>query len=82
MLKIEPTFLTKSNSEWDNTQSFQEFCSKVNGLTPINDAGERAVKMSGDFFGRLAEDEEQRQALLQSIEGHRRRVPAARKFFL
>ncbi len=82
LLKIEPTFLTKSNSEWDKTQSFKEFCSKVDGLTPINDVGERAVKMSGDFFGRLSEDEERRQALLQSIEGHKRRVPAARIFFM
>ena len=80
-MNIEPTFLRKPYPEWENTESFREFCSKVNGLTPLNDAGERAVKMSGDFLGRLAQDDEQRQALLQGIEEHRRRVPAGRKCF-
>ena len=49
-------------------KSFTDFCSRVNCLTPLNDVGERAVKMSADFFGCLAQDKEQRQALLQNVD--------------
>ena len=76
---IEPTFLTKRYSEWESDQSYKRFFQLVKSLTPINDVGERAVKFSGDFYGRISLQAEQHQGLMQNVELHRRKLPTPRK---
>ena len=46
---------------------------------PINDAAERAVKFGSDFHNCLAQDPLQHQAVLQTVESHRREKPNATK---
>ena len=58
--------------DWANDDSYNEIGNIVKGLKVVNDAGERAVKMGADFSEKLVKDEEQRQALLQGVELHRK----------
>ena len=67
---IEPTFLNKPCSSWHSDESYKKFCHVVNGLTPINDAGERAVKFSGDY-DKQCTSHEKRQSMLQTIDEHK-----------
>ena len=72
LVKIVPTFLEKPVEEWNSDTSFNEIGNIVKGLKVVNDAGERAVRLGADFSEKLVKDESQRQALLQSVELHRR----------
>ena len=38
----------------------------------MNDAGERAMKFGSDYHGIFAKEEEQHEAVLQTVEEHRR----------
>ena len=69
---MDPTFLAKPAQEWPLDDSYKHFCSLVDGFSPVNDAGERAVKFAADFNGAITRDPEQHQAMLQGIEKHRR----------
>ena len=76
---LEPTFLTRPPSEWSQDSSYVRFKHLVRGFTPLNDAGERAVKLGSDFHGSLAKDSLQHQAVLQNVEAHRQNYPIATK---
>jgi hypothetical protein len=77
---IDPSFLSVHPSEWHQDENYVRFSSIVRGLSPVNDAGERAVKLGTDFHGSLANDPVQHQAVLQNVEAHRRIYPKPRKF--
>ena len=75
LCSIERSFLSLPVSDWPRTESFQAFFSVVKGLQSLNDPAERAVKFGTDFHGRLAENTDQHQAVLQNVELHRRKRP-------
>ena len=76
---VDPTFLNLPCSEWSSNANYISFLEVVDGMSPLNDAGERAVKFSADFHGRLSQDKGQHQAVLQSVSEHRRSIPSGRK---
>jgi hypothetical protein len=76
---LEPTFLKKPAADWKTDETYTRFCFLVNGFSPVNDAGERAVKFAADFNGAICHDVVQHQAMLQGVEMHRRTHPKARK---
>ena len=79
LLNIQPTFLEKPFEEWASDESFQSIDSIIHHLKVVNDAGERSVKFGSDFSNKLVKDDNQRQALLQGVESHRRAHPKATK---
>jgi hypothetical protein len=76
---IEPSFLQLPSSEWKSEVSYVKFCSTVNRFSPLNDAGERAVKFESDYHGLLDKDAVQHESVLQNVEEHRRMYPKATK---
>ena len=79
LCKLDPTFLDKPVAEWDADESFRRFSFLVNGFTPVNDAGERAVKFASDFNGAITQDAKQHKAMLQGVQQHRRAYPKPTK---
>lgn len=77
---FEPSFLSSPVENWHTNGNYHSFCALVNGFSPLNDAGERAVKFASDFNGAITRDNEQHQAMLQGIEAHRRAHPKPTKF--
>ena len=54
LCNVEPEFLTLPVNEWQQNHSFKKFLSLVKSFSPLNDAGERAVKLGSDFYGYLS----------------------------
>ena len=54
LCQMNPLFLSLPVVEWNGNASFEKFCTIVRGLTPLNDAGERAVKLGSDYHNQLA----------------------------
>ena len=79
LCKFDPSFLAKPAKEWKSDANYSDFCTLVNGFTPLNDAAERAVKFGSDFSGKITHDVERKDAVLQVIEQHRRMHPKATK---
>ena len=76
---IEPNFLSLPVNEWPDTESYRKFCTVISSFSPTNDRGERAVKFGSDYHNFLNFDPTQHQAVLQTVESHRRKKPRARK---
>lgn len=66
-------------STWNEREDFQHAKQIVSKLRVINDCAERAIKLATDFNLTLTHDEEQRQAIFQIIEHHRKQYPAPHK---
>ena len=79
LFKVDPVFLGKPVSDWEGDESYKRFCFLVDGLSPINDAGERAVKFASDFNGRITHNPKQHQAMMHGVQQHRRENPKATK---
>lgn len=77
--KLRPDFLRVPSAQWIGEETYQKFCFIVKGLPPFNDPAERAVKLGTDYHGRIVQDPVQHEALLQSVESHRREFPKAVK---
>ena len=69
--KLEPTFLSKPVDEWNDDASYKSFKDLVNSFSPVNDAGERAVKFASDFNGCITHDPVKHAGLLQGVDKHR-----------
>ena len=80
LCQFEPSFLGKPAVEWNADGNYQDFRALVNGFSPLNDAGERAVKFAADFNGKITRNEEQHEAMLQGVEEHRHAFPKPTKF--
>lgn len=78
-LQIDDSFLLTNVSSWPNNAAFLEAKTKVSLLRVVNDAAERAVKLTQDFHGLITADEEQKQFLLRCVEEHRNLYPDCRK---
>ena len=70
--KLEPSFLEKPVDEWNDDASYKSFKELVNSFSPVNDAGERAVKFASDFNGKITHDPVKHAALLQVVDKQRR----------
>ena len=75
LCRFEPAFLAKPVADWKNDVNYLAFKTLVNGFSPVNDAGERAVKFASDFNGAITRDKVQHAAMLQGIEEHQRPRP-------
>lgn len=76
---LDHSFLSIHPTQWAQDESYLHFCKMVRTFTPLNDAAERAVKLGTDFHGSLAKDFDQHEAVLQSVEAHRRILPKPTK---
>ena len=63
-------WLTVPASLWDNFHEFRKFKEFVENVSVCNDIAERGVSLITAFINKT-ESEEQRQAMLQSVEHHR-----------
>ena len=74
-LRIKETFLDLSPEQWEEDEGFQEGRRKLEILKFVNDGAERGVVMITTFNDSLTKNEENKQALLQVVEHHRRLHP-------
>lgn len=78
MTKIRSSFLTKPVGQWPMDPEFMRGKEIVDSFSVVNDAAERAVKLTGDFMD-SARKEDNFQNILQVVEITRKSVPNQRK---
>ena len=74
-LNIDVEWLTKPVDQWDLDPDYQLAHKFVRTVKVVNDAAERGIKLISDFATSITTDLEQRAALLQGVERHRRDFP-------
>jgi hypothetical protein len=72
ILKIVPTFLSKTPENWQDDESYQQINEAIDGLVVINDAAERAVALIKMFCRGRTKCEMQLQNLIQSVDESRK----------
>lgn len=78
-LNIGTGWLAKPVEDWSSEAEFQTAEKFVRSVKVVNDAAERGVKLISDFSTIITTDPEQRQALLQAVENHRKKFPDFKK---
>lgn len=73
------TWLKRTPQSWEENCEFNEMKTFVKNLKIVNDAAERGIKLIQDFSQSITEDENERQALLQSVEQSRKKTPTFQK---
>ena len=71
-------WLESSCSEWTNFQSYKRIEEFAQNISITNDIAERGVRLITDYLNKT-NSEEQRQALLQTVEYYRALVPDTKK---
>ena len=64
--------MDKPSKEWVFDQSYLSIGNIVVNLKVINDAAERTVKLGSDYGEKIVKGDNQKQALLQGVELHRK----------
>ena len=59
---------------WEKFADYRKFCDSTKSLRVVNDLAERGIKLVSDFI-HMCKNENQRQALLQCVEEHRKLFP-------
>ena len=72
ILGVATDWLKRDPSEWGVDPSYLEFEAFARHIKCVNDPAERAIKLTQDFEGLTRGDERQKQAVLQTVEAHRR----------
>ena len=70
-LTEEQEWMLKPADLWGNFTDFIKFSEVIKSLRVVNDLAERGIKLILDFI-HMSHDEDQRQALLQVVEDHRK----------
>ena len=74
-LNLKTDFLELPVEQWHSNLNFQEAKATVQALLVVNDHAERGVALIQEYSGRITEDEEQLQFLLQVVAEHRKVSP-------
>jgi len=78
VLKIDSSFLHQPAQVWNTLTEFSQTLEVVRSIVVVNDAAERGVKMTSDYYGRSRE-ESRFQHILQVVENSRKKHPDLRK---
>jgi len=78
-LDLSEDFLEQEPSEWENEASHRRSRETVRSMKVINDLAERGVAPIQEFNESITRSEEQKQFLLQVVEGHRNAFSAPTK---
>ena len=76
-LDISPDFLTEPSVDWLSLPSYKEGLEKIKTLAVVNDASERAVKLTDEFLT-AAKIESRYQATLHVVSENRKELPNLR----
>ena len=68
-------WLLKPVRAWESDSGYTDMHKRIRNLKIVNDIAERGVKLVSDYSGSITTDEEQKQALYQVVEQHRRKLP-------
>jgi hypothetical protein len=79
ILDLSEDFLEQDPSEWEKEASYQRSRETVHSMKVINDLAERGVALIQEFNSSITRSEEQKQYLLQVVEGHRNAFGAPTK---
>ena len=75
---VDTEWLIQDASSWEHSAGFKSLQSFVKNVLVTNDLAERGVKLMADFIDK-AENEKERQELLQVVEFHRKQFPDFKK---
>jgi len=78
-LEIDSSFMSIPPSQWNDVEAYQTAKRRVQQLRVVNDTAERGVKLFEEFNTLLTKDEDEKQFLLQVVEGNRKAVPTEAK---
>lgn len=78
-LGFQKDWLKDPVNEWENSPAFQEMKEFVKHLKTTNDTAERGIKLISDYAQLITKNEDQKQALLQVVQEHRRLHPGQKK---
>jgi len=79
ILDLSTDFLEQDPTEWETEVSYQRNRETVRSMKVINDLAERGVSLIQEFKTSITRSEEQKQYLLQVVEGHRNAYSAPTK---
>lgn len=75
----QPTQDNSDAATWQQREDFQTAAAFVQQIAVINDHAEHSVVLIQEYNGKLTQNEEQLQFLLQSVSGHRTEFPDSKK---
>ena len=79
LMKIDFNFVRMHPKIWENEKIYQEGKKRAREMLVVNDLAERGLAMFTNFNGKLTNQEDQKQFLLQVVEKHRKEFPDDRK---
>ena len=79
IVKSDPSWLTKSVSEWEFDQDYNEVKYFVSTVKVVNDSCERAVAMATEYGNILTKDSQMRRKIFQIVEHNRKHFPDCNK---
>lgn len=71
--KVDQEFLKSNSADWEGIASFIEAKEIIGQLRVVNDTAERGVKLMEEYNSLITKDEEQKQYVLQVVQGYRRK---------
>ena len=79
ILNHREDWLSEQPNKWQNMAEFKEAQHVVRNIRVVNDAAERAIKLITEYSTKISKDEDEKQALFQVIENHRKLIPKVDK---
>lgn len=77
--QLSISFLNLDPRFWEENAEYKASAGMVQKLKVVNDAAERGVKLISDYANILTKDEDQKQAILQTVSEYRKLFPNVTK---